>query len=371
MANVLVVANETLGGQNLIDAVVARAAKGDAAFYVIAPQNQPKAGYVVYDDAVRDAAEHRLKHAVDLLSEAGVKAHAEIMDPDPYTAIKDAVAEFKIDEIFISTHPETRSGWTRRDLIERVQSSLDIPVTHIVVDLDEQQRRDYTHTLVLANQTAAGTPLLGLLKGKSQEKNHRFTVIVPPKAGEGHNIDAARDHLRAVLDKMRSEGIDVVGSVGDPDPFTAVMNALQYYAVDEIVISTFPSTKSGWLGVDLIERVRRSTATPVEHVVVHQLKQHLIAGLFGGRVVCRRFFGGRIIWQLIDWWVIHRRLIYGRLFARGLVAARIVRWWQRWDQLGVEVRVGHQDLKLAMEVSVGIHRGTNALAVVGVPSWHF
>jgi hypothetical protein len=46
------------------------------------------------------------------------------------------------------------------------------------------------------------------------------------------------------------------------------MNALQYYAPDEIVISTHPATRSGWLRSDLIERVRRSTATPVEHVVV-------------------------------------------------------------------------------------------------------
>jgi hypothetical protein len=55
--------------------------------------------------------------------------------------------------------------------------------------------------------------------------------------------------------------------VGDPDPFTAISNALQYFRVDDIVISTFPETKSGWLRTDLIERVRRATGKPVEHVV--------------------------------------------------------------------------------------------------------
>ena len=55
--------------------------------------------------------------------------------------------------------------------------------------------------------------------------------------------------------------------IGDPDPFTAVTNALQYFRVDDIVISTFPETKSGWMRADLIERVQRTTGKPVEHVV--------------------------------------------------------------------------------------------------------
>jgi hypothetical protein len=62
-------------------------------------------------------------------------------------------------------------------------------------------------------------------------------------------------------------GMFAAGMIGDPDPYTAVMNALQYFRVDDIVISTFPETKSGWLRADLIERVKRSTGKPVEHVV--------------------------------------------------------------------------------------------------------
>ena len=52
-----------------------------------------------------------------------------------------------------------------------------------------------------------------------------------------------------------------------PDPYTAIQNALQFYAPDDIVISTFPETRSGWLRGDLIGRVRASTGKPVEHVV--------------------------------------------------------------------------------------------------------
>ena len=52
------------------------------------------------------------------------------------------------------------------------------------------------------------------------------------------------------------------------DPFTAIQNALQFYAVDEIVISTFPNERSGWLRTDLIGRVQAATGKHVEHVVV-------------------------------------------------------------------------------------------------------
>jgi NDP-sugar pyrophosphorylase family protein len=57
------------------------------------------------------------------------------------------------------------------------------------------------------------------------------------------------------------------GMIGDPDPYTAILNALQSFRVDDIVISTFAETRSGWLRADLIDRVRRSTGKPVEHVV--------------------------------------------------------------------------------------------------------
>jgi hypothetical protein len=55
--------------------------------------------------------------------------------------------------------------------------------------------------------------------------------------------------------------------IGDPDPYRAVTHALQQFRVDDIVISTFAETKSGWLRSDLIERVRRTTGKPVQHVV--------------------------------------------------------------------------------------------------------
>ena len=265
MANVLVVANDTHGGRSLIEAIKARAAAGDAQFVVIAPQNKPQSGMVIYDEAVRDAAAHRVETTLAALRELGIEARGDVMDPDPYNATLDAVREYGIDEIIISTHPESRSGWLRRDLIERLQEGTGLPVQHVVVDLDAD-RAEVTHTLVVANRTAGSKPLFAELKRRAADGRHRFTVIVPQDGGHGHHAEEARARLRALLAHLHEEGIPATGGIGDPDPFTAVMNALQFYRVDEIVISTLPKMTSRWLRSGLVERVQRSTAAPVEHV---------------------------------------------------------------------------------------------------------
>lgn len=266
MANVLVVANDTHGGRSLIEAIKARASAGDASFVVIAPQNRPQSGMVIYDEAVRDAAQHRVQATLDALRELDIEARGDVMDPDPFNATTDAVREYGIDEIIISTHPETRSGWLRRDLIERVQDATGLPVQHVVVDLDAD-REEATHTLVVANRTAAGDPLFADLKRRADASPHRFTVIVPQDGGHGHHVAEARTRLIELLDRLREEGIPATGSIADPDPFTAIVNALQFYRVDEIVISTLPKMRSRWLRTNLVERVERATAASVDHIV--------------------------------------------------------------------------------------------------------
>jgi hypothetical protein len=266
---ILVVDNETVGGRALIDAVRKRAEAAHAEgrpieVMVVAPQNQPKHGYVVYDESVRSAAESRLRTTVEQLRAAGIEASAEVMDPDPYNATMDALGAFKADELVISTHPDLRSGWLRRDLIDRVKDASGLPVEHVVVDLDAD-RAERVRTLVVANKTAAGEPLVGLLRGKAQESPHSFVVIMPQGGSEAGD---APERLARVLDRLHSEGLEATGQVMPPDPFTAIQNALQFFAVDEIVISTFPGERSGWLRNDLIARVQGTTSKPVEHVVV-------------------------------------------------------------------------------------------------------
>ena len=267
---ILVVANETLGGKELLDAVRERA-DSDTRFILAVPQNKPGAGLVIYDDAVFDAAQVRLDLALEVVHGDGIRAIGEVGDPDPFSATLDAVREFHPQEIIISTYPATRSGWLRRDLIERVSDATGLPVTHVVNDIDSEGLPFHV-TLAVANRTASGNELLEALQGKAvafsqPDRRQLFIIVVPAEGGQGSAVHRARTRLKLVLDRLHVRGLYAAGMVGDPDPFTAITNALQYFRVDDIVISTFAETKSGWLRSDLIERVRRATGKPVEHVV--------------------------------------------------------------------------------------------------------
>jgi hypothetical protein len=264
MKRVLVVANETVAGKPLIDAVKQRAEGEEVRAHVISPQNQPKHGYVIYDEHVRDAARNRLDMTLALLREAGIEADGEVMDPDPYSAVMDALGEHDFDEIVISTHPETRSGWLRQGLVDRVRRAARRPVEHVVVDLDAE-RDDVKRTLVVANQTIHSPELLEALKRKATEEPRRFIVIAPQSDSNGDGDPHER--LARTLDDLERAGLQAVGQVEHHDPYTAIQNALQFYAPDDIVISTFPETRSGWLRSDLIGRVEAATGKPVEHVV--------------------------------------------------------------------------------------------------------
>jgi hypothetical protein len=273
---ILVVANETLGGRDLLDAVKERAGE-DVRFILCVPQNRPQSGLVVYNDAVFDAAQVRLDLALEVVRSMGIRAIGEVGDPDPFSAILDAVREYRPEEIIISTYPETRSGWMRRDLIERVRDATGLPVTHIVNDIDSEGLPFHV-TLAVANRTASGDELLEALKAKADQfsepgRRQLFIVLVPQEGGDGRATSRARTRLKLVLDRLSVRGLFAAGMIGDPDPFTAIMNALQSFRVDDIVISTFPETKSGWLRTDLIDRVRRASGKPVEHVV-HQDVEH-------------------------------------------------------------------------------------------------
>ncbi len=267
MKRVLVVANETVAGKPLIDAVRQRADSDGVTVHVISPQNQPKHGYVIYDEHVREAAQNRLEMTLALLREAGIEADGEVMDPDPYSAVMDALGEEDYDEIVISTHPETRSGWLRQGLVDRVERAARRPVEHVVVDLDAE-RDDVKRTLVVANQTVSSRPLLEALKKKAADEPRRFIVIAPQATGDnGDSSEDPHDRLAQTLKELSDAGLEAVGQVEHHDPYTAIQNALQFYAPDDIVISTFPETRSGWLRSDLVGRVQTSTGKPVEHIV--------------------------------------------------------------------------------------------------------
>jgi len=266
---ILVVANETLLGDELLDAVRSRAGDRGALVIVIAPVNTPREGFVVYDNTRRASAGRRLERTLARFREAGIHAMGHVVDNDPLTAVKDAIAMEEPDELIVSTHPESRSGWRRRNLLEEIRKVAgDRPVEHVVSKVAE--RTGAENVLVLANETVLAGPLLDRIRAKASEVEGSSFLILCPQSdpNQGEHPEAER-RLRHALARLRSEGIDAHGQIAHPDPFTAAMHAVRDERIDSILVSTFPAQRgSAWLKRDLVERLKSETKVPVEHVVV-------------------------------------------------------------------------------------------------------
>jgi hypothetical protein len=260
---VLILANETIAGRELLDRIRQRSEEG-ARFFVVVPQTRPRHGNVIYDEVVRDSAQVRVDLALEFIRDLGAVGDGEVGDQDPFNAAMDAVRAQPIDEILVSTLPETSSGWLRRDLIERLQEETGLPVEHVVVDLTEGL--PFGVTLVVANLTVAAPELVERLKALAEEGPRRFIVVVPQSGVQGGEVREARQRARRLLAALDDAGIVAAGMIGDPDPYTAIMNAVQYFHLSEIVISTLPEGTSQWVADKLVDRVRGATNLPVEHI---------------------------------------------------------------------------------------------------------
>ena len=266
---ILVVANETIGGGPLQEKIrELHDADPELQVIVCVPRTNPKHGNIIYDEAVYQAAQVRVDLArVFLREEMGIDAVGEVGDPDPYTAAADAVREWRPDRIVVSTKPMASSGWLRRDLLERIEDATGLPVEHVVVDVEGEGLPVHV-TLVVANKTTSSDELLNRIRELSKEDApHLFVIVVPQEGGSGKDFMQARGRLGQMLDRLRRDGVLVAGLVGDPDPYTATLQGVQFFHIDDIVISTLGSERSGWLRADLVERVKRATRCPVEHVV--------------------------------------------------------------------------------------------------------
>jgi hypothetical protein len=265
MADILVMANETIGGAKLLDAIRARHKQGDARFHVVVPLTRPRHGNVIYDDAVRSSAQVRVDLALAFMRDEGIDGTGEVGDGDPLNAAHDAIAEHGIDEIIVSTLPAATSGWMKRDLIEALENDTGLPVTHVVVDL-AREGLPFDVTLVVANQTVAGKALVERLEELAEQGPRRFIIVVPQDSGDGRAVKAARERMQTLLGSLERHGVVAAGMIGDPDPFTAIMNADQFFHLSEIVISTLPEGSSKWVADKLTERVAAATNKPVEHI---------------------------------------------------------------------------------------------------------
>jgi hypothetical protein len=268
VTHLLVVANETVDAKTLREALASRG--NDLQVTVVSPVNEPQRGYVVYTDTRRASAQRRLDRALGHLREDGIPADGYVVEADPAAAARDALATLEppVDEVLVSTHPEEKSGWLRRGVLDQIRSAAgSVPVEHLVSDGSAPSEKN---VLVIANETVLGEPLLAKIRERAAEGPASFLIVSPQSdPGAGDHPEAER-RLKRALAQLRGAGIDVHGQVSHPDPFSAAMEAVHDERVDEIVVSTFEPLKSGWLRGDVVERLKKETGLPVEHVVVER-----------------------------------------------------------------------------------------------------
>ena len=265
--HILVIANETAASHSLIEKIEQTAKEGDPLVTVIAPVSQPSEGYVVYEDTRRASAGRRLDQTLQILRRARIRANGMVVDSDPVSALKDALAQLEppVTEVIVSTHPKERSGWMRRNVVDRIRDAAgSIDVEHVVASKegDEGQR----NVLVVANQTLASAPLLERIRARAQRGPASFLIVAPQGHDYANQAEAGR-RLRRLVAELRAEGIEAHGQIAHPDPYAAAMQVIEDERVDEVIVSTFARERSGWLRRDVVERLRKDAGVPVEHVV--------------------------------------------------------------------------------------------------------
>ena len=127
-----------------------------------------------------------------------------------------------------------------------------------------------------------GTGVAGLTCAPLLHGIHDVTVFEAQDRPGGHAHTVTVDlpdgaTVARLLDHLRAAGLIGSGMIGDPDPYTATVNALNLFRVDDVVISTLPGERSGWLRSNLVERVRGATGATVEHIVVDPSAEHSAA----------------------------------------------------------------------------------------------
>jgi hypothetical protein len=133
----LVVANQTLGGDHLLDQVRDCLRDGPCRFHIVVPATHPLGSWT--EGAVRSAARQRLEVALDRFAKAGIEATGEVGDPSPILAVKDALLAGTYDVIILSTLPPGVSKWLKKDLPHRLVT-LGLPVIHVSARLEPAPR---------------------------------------------------------------------------------------------------------------------------------------------------------------------------------------------------------------------------------------
>lgn len=131
--HVLVVANETLEGDDLCKRITA-AGDRPVEVDVLAPVLTSHTHYTMSDiDGESTKAQRRLERSLAWAKNHGIQARGEVGDPNPTTALEDQLRDFGADEVIVVTHPRERETWQEHGELERLRRELDVPVAHVVI----------------------------------------------------------------------------------------------------------------------------------------------------------------------------------------------------------------------------------------------
>src|SRR5437868_11033067 len=197
MKHIVVIANETAASKALVELIQEKGGEGPVQVTVVAPVTQPRRGYVVYYETRKAAARRRLDKTLELLRKEGVPATGVVVESDPVAAVRDAIEQLEPDEVIVSTHPQQKSGWLRRNAVDQMRRVAgDLPFEHVVVDLADEQGP--ANVLVVANQTVLGDELLERIRVRSQKGLAGFLMISLEGEGGGSYEEAEKGFMRAV-----------------------------------------------------------------------------------------------------------------------------------------------------------------------------
>jgi hypothetical protein len=135
---VLVIANETCAARGVVEEVGYRGGPGAEVMIVAPALARSRLEHWLTSDLERRRGEalERLDASVSAFAAAGITAQGALGDADPLQALDDAIRTFDPDEVIISTHPPQRSNWLERQVVSRARGRYDLPITHVVVDLE-------------------------------------------------------------------------------------------------------------------------------------------------------------------------------------------------------------------------------------------
>lgn len=144
MGTCLIIANQTLGGDDLTAAIAKRVAAGHDRFHLLVPpqlstsatsgpvRTTPQRSAAVGVADGRKLAEQRLSYGLDWLADLDADVTGDVIaDTDTVAAVLHVVASFDVDEIIVSTLPTKLSKWLRQDLPSKIERQVKVPVTTI------------------------------------------------------------------------------------------------------------------------------------------------------------------------------------------------------------------------------------------------